>query len=207
MRSRNNSKWQAYMRETDADRSWQPRRTVNQQTRWTKKIQRKAFSCLVTALYSQSRGPGGACACTLLWKSELRFGKRRFKSGDTKTEAQCSCLLPQRPKEICSMNRRDWWLENSRGRKRISGQSPVRWRAANYHYSVDIIRGKPKLHTRDGEESTNIFRAVTDAKIYLYWKSIGIWQALWRNIMESSKQLHFINQRQAELQNELYVEQ
>ena len=30
------------------------------------------------------------------------------KSGDTKTEAQCSCLLPQIPKEIYSMNRRDW---------------------------------------------------------------------------------------------------
>ena len=27
---------------------------------------------------------------------------------ETKTEAQCSCLPPQIPKEIYSMNRRDW---------------------------------------------------------------------------------------------------
>ena len=37
--------WQACTRETDADRSWQAGHgeTVNQQTRWTRKMQRKAF--------------------------------------------------------------------------------------------------------------------------------------------------------------------
>ena len=40
------------------------------------------------------------CARTFLWKSELRFGKWRFKSGDNKMEAQCSHSLLQIPKEI-----------------------------------------------------------------------------------------------------------
>ena len=68
------------------NRCWQiitsrPRGTVNQQTRWTRKIQRKAFlfenssSQLISRTWS-------TCARTFLWKSELRFGRRRFKSGD-----------------------------------------------------------------------------------------------------------------------------
>ena len=45
-------------------------------------------SCLVTAFHSKSSGPGDACARTFLWKSDLKFGRWCFKSGDTKTEAQ-----------------------------------------------------------------------------------------------------------------------
>ena len=54
-------------------------------------------SCLVTALHSESGGPGDTCARTFLWKRELRFGRWCFKSGDTKTEAQCSCSVPPKP--------------------------------------------------------------------------------------------------------------
>ena len=138
------------MRETDADRSWQ----AGHGKPWTsirnffwRDVQGRSnagYSWLVTALHSLSRGPGR----TFLWKSDLRLGRWCFKSGDTKTEAQCSCLLPQIPKEISSINRRDWWLENSRAKKWISEQSPVRCRGTRSHYSVDTTRVKPKLHRR-----------------------------------------------------------
>ena len=64
------------------------------------------ISWLVTALHSQSGGPGGACARTFLCKRELRFGRWCFKSGDTKTEAQYPYSLPQTPKEIHSASRK-----------------------------------------------------------------------------------------------------
>ena len=53
-----------------------PRGTVNQQTRWTRKIQRKAF----LFGYSPSQLPGGACARTFLWKGELRFGASKVET-------------------------------------------------------------------------------------------------------------------------------
>ena len=58
----------------------------------------------MTALHSLSRGSGGAFARTFLWKNELGFGRWGFKSGDTKTEV-CACSLPQKPKEIFSVDR------------------------------------------------------------------------------------------------------
>ena len=61
--------------------------------------------------------------------------------------------------------------------------------------------------TRDGEEFTEVPKAVAEAKSYSYVQFIGIWQVLWRIIMESSNNYTFINQIRAELQNELYVEQ
>ena len=78
--------------------------------------------------------------------------KECFKSGDTKTEAQCSCSLPQKPKEIFSVTRKVWWLENRRAqnpkrRKWISEQSPVRCRGASSRNSMESV-SKQKLHRR-----------------------------------------------------------
>ena len=60
-RSSNNSKWQARMRETDADRSWQ----ASHGEPWTNRRDEQGrsnarHSCLVRTLHSYSRGPGGA---------------------------------------------------------------------------------------------------------------------------------------------------
>ena len=62
-RSGNNSKWQACMRETVADRSWQ----AGHGEPWTSKRDERGrsnerYSCLVTALHSLSRGPGEMCS-------------------------------------------------------------------------------------------------------------------------------------------------
>ena len=89
------------------NRCWQtltsrPRETVKKHTKiFRRGVQggsNARHSWLVTHLHSQSRGPGGGCARTFLWKREFRFGRWCFKSGDTKTEAWCSCLLPQKQK-------------------------------------------------------------------------------------------------------------
>ena len=121
------------------------------------------------------------CARRFLWKSEHRLGKWRFKSGDTKTEAQYSCLLPQIPKEIYSTNRRDWWLDNSgaqnpQRRMWISEQSPVRCRGTRSHHSVDITRVKTELHRRRRRIFMEVPRAVAEAKSYSYGR-------LWRIII------------------------
>ena len=138
------------------NRCWQimtsrPRRTVNQPTRWTRKIQRKAFlfGCSPSQLLWRTWRDLLAHSS---WKeSEVRFGRWRFKSGDTKTEAECSCLLPQKPKEIYSANRKVWWLDNSRARSSAKDMNlgtitdTLSW----YKFSpLNGIRTRPKLHRR-----------------------------------------------------------
>ena len=70
------------------NRCWQimtsrPRRTVNQPTVWTRKIQRKAFLIWLKP-FTVNLEDLDRCARTFFWKSELRFGRWRFKSGDFK---------------------------------------------------------------------------------------------------------------------------
>ena len=127
---------------TDADRSWQ--------------AGHGAFT-------DKSRGLGGSCARTSLWKRDLRFGRWCFKSGDKKKEAQCLYSLPQRPKlrhmlinenydcsvqktqsGIYSTSRKVWWLDNSgsqrpQWRKWIPEQSRVRCRGTRSRHAVDTI--------------------------------------------------------------------
>ena len=90
IRSSHDSKWQACMRETDADRSWQAGRGKP----WTN--MRNIFS---DEMYKEDPTQDipdwlqpvtvnledlEKCARRFLWKSEHRFGRWRFKSGDTK---------------------------------------------------------------------------------------------------------------------------
>ena len=100
-----------------------------------------------TALHSSSLGPG----VHVFAHSSERVNSD--SEGDaskvvTKMEAQYSYSLLQIPKEIHSMNRRDWWHENSRAQKWISEQSPTRCRGTRSHHWVDITRVKPKFHRR-----------------------------------------------------------
>ena len=65
-----------------------------------------------------------------------------------KTEAQCSCLLPQKPKEIYSLMRKVWWLDNSRAqnpqrRMWISEQSLIRCRGTSARHPVESVSQKP----------------------------------------------------------------
>ena len=134
--------------------------TVNQQTRWTRKIQRKAFLFGYSPSQLILRTCRGVCSHITL-KSELRFGRWRFKSGDTKTETQCSCLLPQKPKEIYSAIRKVWWTDNSRAqnpqrRTWISEQSPIRCRGTRFRHSVESVSNQN--FTGHGEECTKVYR-------------------------------------------------
>ena len=79
-----------------------------------------------------------------------------------KTEAWCSCLLPQKPKEIYSAIRKIWWLDNSRAqspqrRTWISEQSPIRCRGTSSRHSVESVSNH--IFTGDGEEFTKAYRS------------------------------------------------
>ena len=91
------------------------------------------------------------CARTFFWKSELRFGRWRFESGHTKTEAWCSCLLPQKPKDIYSARRQVWWYDNSRVRSSTKDVNlgTITETLSWYKFSpLSGIRVRPKLHRR-----------------------------------------------------------
>ena len=84
-----------------------------------------------------------------------------------KTEAQCSCLLPQKPKEIYSAYRIVWWLDNSRAqnpqrRTWISEQSPIRCRGTSSRHSTESVSNQN--FTGDREEFTKGPTAVAEAK-------------------------------------------
>ena len=90
--SSHDSKWQACMRETDADRSWQ----ACHGRPWTsiKNFSDEMYKENPTQDIPDFLQPFTVnledletCARTFLWKSELRFGRWRFKSGDIKMEA------------------------------------------------------------------------------------------------------------------------
>ena len=128
-----------------------------------------------------------------------------------KTEAQYWNSLHQKSKlrhtfenrnYDCSLQKTRWgiystsknirWLDNSgsqspQRRKWIPEQSPIRCRDTRSRHSMDtllsVLRQK---FAGDGEESTKVSRAVTEAKSYWNGHFIGLWQILWRIIMESS---------------------
>ena len=84
------------------------------------------------------------CARRFLWKSEHRFGRWRFKSGDTKTEATVFMLTSANTERdlFHEQKRLVTWQHWSRK------QSPVRCRGTRSHHSVDITRVKTELHRR-----------------------------------------------------------
>ena len=78
-------------------------------------------------------------------------------------------------------------------------------------YKISPLSGHYPCETKTSQETeknfTKVFRAVTEAKSYLYGRFIRIWKVVWRIIMESSNNYTLRAQKQAKLQNELYVEQ
>ena len=178
IRSSDDSKRQACMRDTHAERSWQAGHgkpwTSTQnlfKTRWTRRIQRKAF-------------PIGGSPSQIIWRTWRRMcphipveertqiRKVMLQSGDTRMEAQYLYSLPQIPKlrhllenrnnecslqktrwGIYSANRKVWCLDNSRAqhpqrRTWISEQSPIRCCSSRSHHSVDIIHVETKIRRR-----------------------------------------------------------
>ena len=147
-RSNDDSTCQACMRETDADKPWYASLGKSSfSTHRRRDVQggsNARHSWLVDSPSQLTSRTWSACVRTLLWKSELRFGRRCFKSGNTKTEVQCSCLLSPEPKEIYFAIRKVWWLDNSKAQSRkrrmcISEQSLVRCRGTRSRHSVDTL--------------------------------------------------------------------
>ena len=143
IRSNADSKWQACLRETDADRSWQ----AGHEEPWTSKRDEQGrsnarHSCLVTALKKQSTWrTWRRCARTFHWKSELRFGRWGFKSGDTQKRKHSVCASFSKNQERSILRtEKVWWLCNSRAqnpqrRMWISEQSPIRCRGTSSRYN------------------------------------------------------------------------
>ena len=139
--------------------------------------------------------------------SEFRFGTS-YKSGIE--EAQYLHSLPERQKLRsmqenqdykgslqeahcwCSAScRKFWWLDDSRSqspqwRRWISKQSPIRDRGTRFSYSVDTILSVQNQNVSgNGKEFTKVLESSEKPKVILYRQFLGIWQILWRIIMES----------------------
>ena len=102
------------------------------------------------------------CSHMPLKERTHRFGTWCFQSGDTKTEAQYSCLLPQKPKEIYSANGKVWWFDNRRAqipqrRTWISEQSPTRCRGTSF-----LATQWNPCHTKSSQETEKNLRKVTE---------------------------------------------
>ena len=184
----NDLKWQACMRETDADRSWQ----AGHGEPWTSRrdrtrgIQRKAFLIGAHVLAHSSE--------RAISDSEGDASKVETQQ----TEAQCSFLLPQKPREVCSR------AQNPKWRMWISEHSPIRCRG--YKISpLSGIRVKPRLHRKRRRIYERSCSRRKSQKLFIrtiYWNLASIV----KNYFGIIEQPHLLAQRQAELQNEVYVE-
>ena len=122
-------------------------------------------------------------ARTFIWKSEPRFGRWCFKSGDSKNGSTVLTLTS-------ANTERDLFPEQ----KRL-----VTWkqhRGTRSHYFSGYYPCETKTSQETEKNLWNIFRAVTEAKSYFYERLVEVWQVLWRIIMESSDKLLPIDQRQ-----------
>ena len=99
---------------------------------------------------NQPGGPGGACARTFHWKSELRFGRWGFKSGDTKDGSIVFMLTSAKTKRdlFCEQKTMVIWQQQSKNIFCEGCES-----RNNHRYAVVVpvlatIRDKPRLHKR-----------------------------------------------------------
>ena len=122
-------------------------------------------------------------ARNFVWKSEPRFGRWCFKSGDSKNGSTVLTLTS-------ANTERDLFPEQ----KRL-----VTWkqhRGTRSHYFSGYYPCETKTSQETEKNLWNIFRAVTEAKSYFYERLVEVWRVLWRIIMESSDKLLPIDQRQ-----------
>ena len=97
IRSSHDSKWQACMRETDADRSWQAGHGKPWTSIYFLDEMNKADATQGIPVWLQpftvNREDLDTCARTFPWKSELGFGRRCFKTGDAKKNGSTVFVL------------------------------------------------------------------------------------------------------------------
>ena len=113
-----------------------------------------------------------------------------------KTEAQCSCLLPQKPKETNAASRNVWWLDNGRAQSPqrktwISEQSPIRCPGTKFS-TLTGIRVKPKLHRRRRRIYESSFCRRSSRKLVI--RTIcEILASIVKNYLEVIETLHIID--------------
>ena len=180
--------WQACTRETDADRSWQAGHgeTVNQQTRWTRKMQRKAFLFGYSPSQSIWRTWRRMCShIPLKERTQIRkvmLQKWRHTNGSTEV-----MLISAKTKIdlFCEQTSMVTWKQQS---TKVSTKDVIFGNNHRYAAVVQVlngIRAKPKLH-KTRRRITKVPKAVAEAKSFSYVQFIKIWQVLWRITMESS---------------------
>ena len=193
-RSSNNSKWQACMRETDADRSWQ----ASHGEPWTSRRDEQGrsnarHSCLVRTLHSYSRGPGGAV---------LAHSSEREKSdseGDAskvetqkKTEAQVFILTSAKNQKR-SILRAEKYGDLTTAEHKILSEGCD---SGNNHRCAVVVQVLAiqwnQCNTKTSQETEKNLRKfpeppqkpkVIHENIFFFKKN---WQVLWRIIMELS---------------------
>ena len=151
IRSSHNSKWQACMRETDADRSWQAGHGEPRTSKRDEQGRSNArHSCLVTALHSYLEAHVLAHASERV-NSDSEGDASKVET--QKTEAQCSCLHPQKK------NKRDvfcerksmvtWQQQSTKSSTNDVNLGTITDTLSWYKFSpLSAIRVKPKLHRR-----------------------------------------------------------
>ena len=179
---------------------------------------------LVTALHRKSRGPGDACAHTLLWKRELRFGKWCLKSRDTKTAAQYLYSLTQETEiaKYASEPRRRTCEAVPRAEKSVTWQKQITkfflkvvnletitdmqsWYTILPLNGYNLTRAKQKLLRRRKIVHENFWSRHRNQKLFIrtiQW----YWANLVKNCQGIIERPLFIAQKQKELQNELHDE-
>ena len=84
-----------------------------------------------------------------------------------------------------------WWLDNSRShgpkrQLRISKQSSICSRGAGSSHSMDPgVSVQKQNFTRNPEKLAKVLGARWETKSHLHWQFLGIWQSLWRSLLES----------------------
>ena len=119
---------------------------------------------------------------TFLWKRDLRSGRWCFKSGGTAfilTSANSERDLFHEQKRLVT-----WQQWSAKVNLGTLINSSLSW------YKISTLSGYYPCETKTSQETeknfTKVFRAVTEAKSYLYGRFIRIWKVVWRIIMESS---------------------
>ena len=195
MRSSDNTKWQACMRETDADRSWQ----AGHGEPWTSKRdeqgrdRRKAFlswflpftvnledlQMHVLAHSSERANSESTGDASKKWRH--KNGSKVFMLTSAKKKKTKEKIL--RAEKCGDLTT----AKHTRSSTKDVNLGTITDTQSRYKFSpLDGIRVEPKLHRRRRIIFKRLQKPSHEGKTYSYKQFIRMWQALYRIIMESS---------------------
>ena len=124
-----------------------------------------------------------------LWKRELRFGRSDSSKVETQKRKQSvRCSLLQKTRRDLFQDQKSevaWQQQSTKSSVKDANLATITDSLSWCKFSpLSGIRVKPKLHRR----RTRIYKvlvAVAEAQIFSFVQFIGIWQVLWRMVMES----------------------